>query len=624
MTKAPAIADYGLIGDCRAAALISRGGSIDWLCWPRFDSPSLFASLIDRDRGGSFSIGPAGPTQATRRYLPETNILETLFEGPDHALTLTDLMPVANSDEERRLLLPEHEILRILRCERGAATVEVVFDPRPDYARRVPRMREAGKLGLRVEMPRGLLVLRSEHSSGEPVLLEKGRAKVLLKAGEELCFSLTFTLQDLAVLPPLGDHSRVSLERTARVWRSWAARTIYTGEHRDQVVRSALLLKLLAYAPSGAIVAAPTTSLPERPGGDLNWDYRYCWLRDAALTARALFGLGHHEEAEAFVSWLLNATSLSLPKLNVLYDVFGRQPGPEHTLDHLAGHQGARPVRVGNAAAAQTQLDVYGEVIEAAAHFVRSGNDLDRDMVNFLIGLGRQVCESWRMPDDGIWEARGEAKHYTHSLALSYTGLDRLLELHRLRHLPGVPVELFATNRALIRAQVDSRGYSESLQSYTRTLGGTQVDASLLLLSWYGYEKASSARMRGTYRQIQATLSLGRGLLRRYDGPFTTGEGAFGICGFWAAEFLALGGGTLQESKAAFAGLLGFANDLGLYAEEIDAQTGALLGNFPQAYTHVGLINAALSLHERTQGKKAVPCGLEPSLEQSRAIGAHP
>ncbi len=611
MRRVPAIQEYGLIGDCRAAALVSRGGSIDWLCWPRFDSPSLFAALVDAERGGRFSLTPLGSAGGVRRYLPDTNVLETRFECPAYSIALTDLMPVVDAAEERNLLLPEHEILRLVRCERGEATIEVVFEPRPDYARRIPQLRDAGKLGLRVEMPRGLLVLRAENSNGKPVQFENGRAAVQLRAGEQLCLSLTFTLQDPAVLPPLGDHSRVSLERTVRVWRAWAARTVYSGEYRAQVVRSALLLKLLAYAPSGAIIAAPTTSLPERPGGDLNWDYRYCWLRDAALTARALFGLGHHQEAEAFVSWLLNATSLTLPKLHVLYDVFGRMPRPERTLDHLAGHGGARPVRVGNAAMAQTQLDVYGEVIEAAAHFVRSGNDLDRDMAGFLVGLGREICQTWRIPDDGIWEARGEANHYTHSLALCWTGLDRLLELHRLRHLPQVPVELFAEQRTLIRGQVDSMGYSKELQSFTRVLGGTTVDASLLLLPWYGYEEASSPRMRGTYRQIQATLALGKGLLRRYQGAFTQGEGAFGICSFWAAEFLALGGGTLREAQDAFEGLLRFANDLGLYAEEIDLETGAALGNFPQAYTHVGLINAALSIHERRQGRQVVPCGVE-------------
>ncbi len=588
------IEGYAAVGDCRAAALVSRDGSCDWLCWPRFDSASIFGAIVDGEKGGRFAITPAAPFRSERRYLDETNVLETRFSAPGAELTLTDFMPAL--EEGHGMLMPEHEFLRVLHCERGEAEVEIVFDPRPDYARELPRIESLGRLGLRAELKcGGLLTLITDAP------LEQSRGRVRIRAGQRFTFSLGFTSQDVAVVPPPGARCLDVLERTARLWRRWARATKYDGPYRAAVVRSALILKMMQYVPSGAIVAAPTTSLPERPGGDLNWDYRFCWLRDAALTSRALFGLGHHDEADNFTSWLLSATTLSLPRLHVLYDLYGRKPAPERELSHLAGHAGSRPVRIGNAAVEQVQLDTYGEVIEAAAYFVRSGGSIDSGTANMLIGFGDQLCRHWDEPDQGIWEERGPGSDFVHSRALSWAALQRLLELHEKGHLPRLPAAEFARARDEIRHNVETLGWSEQLQTYTRTLGGSSVDASLLLLPWYGYCKADSPRMRGTWSRIRERLGLGRGLFRRYDGPLTRGEGAFGICSFWAAEFLALGGGSLEEAQENFESLLGFANDVGLYAEEIEPETGAALGNFPQAYTHVGLINAALSIHQRAQ-----------------------
>ena len=592
------LADHGIVGDCRSAALISRGGSCDWLCWPRFDSPSVFAAILDEERGGRFLIEPIGPFRSAQEWLGETIVLLTRFTAPGASLTLTDFMPVQTNEDARRFLLPEHELVRVLECERGEAEIEIVFDPRPDYGRARPRIASLGKLGLRVAMPGGgLLTLLTDAA-----LDASGRARVRLRAGERLTFSLAFAHEDAAVLPPPGARCLEVLERTAKLWRAWAARTRYDGPHRAEVVRSALLLKLLQYAPSGAIVAAPTTSLPERPGGELNWDYRFCWLRDAALTSRALFGLGHVEEAESFVGWLLSATTLSLPKLNVLYDLFGRQPGPERVLTHLRGHGGARPVRIGNGAKDQVQLDTYGEVIEAAAHVARNGRPLGRSTAEMLIGFGLQIARDWDLPDAGIWEERGAGSHFVHSRVLCWAGLQRLIELFEKRYLPrSAPIDVFVRARNRLHEQIETLGFNEQLQSYTRTLGGADVDASLLLLPWYGYCNAGSRPMQGTWRRIQERLGAGNGLLHRYIGPLTKGEGAFGICGFWAAEFLALGGGSLEEAEEQFESLLRCATNLGLYGEEIDPATLDPLGNFPQAYTHVGLINAALSLQERVQ-----------------------
>ena len=594
-----AIGDYAIIGDCRSAALVSRRGSIDWLCWPRFDSPSLFAAILDDERGGCFSISPVGPFHPERRYVPGTNVLQTHFITLSGEVCLTDFMPVRAPSA--RGPYPEHAILRLVRGIRGEVELDVVFDPRPDYARRAAKLHVIGKLGVRMPIPgSGVLTL-----SSEPPLDASGRARIRVRAGEQKHFVLTLATELPAVLPPPGDGCLRAFDETVSLWRTWSDRTVYDGLGREMVARSALVLKLLQYAPSGAIVAAPTTSLPERPGGDLNWDYRFCWLRDAALTARALYGLGHHEEADAFISWLLNATSLSLPKLHVLYDVFGRQPGPEVTLPHLRGHGGARPVRIGNAAKGQVQLDTYGEVIEAAAYLARMGGTIDDAVGRMLVGFGREVAKDFDEPDEGIWEVRGLPRRYTHSRVLCWTGLQRLLELHEKGHLRGVPAAEFIRARDAIRQEIETLGWSDLLQSYTRTLSGGDVDASLLLMAWYGYCPADAPRMQATWRRIQEHLGVGGGLYRRYHGELTRGEGAFGICSFWAAEYLALGGGTLGEAEDEFQRLLKYANDVGLYAEEIDPGTGAARGNFPQAFTHVGLINAALSLHQRAaRGKK--------------------
>ncbi|HEY6909117.1 MAG TPA: glycoside hydrolase family 15 protein [Myxococcales bacterium] len=602
-----AIRDYAIVGDCRSSALISRGGSVDWLCWPQFDSPSLFAAILDEEQGGRFSIAPAGEFRAERRYLGQTNVLRTTFHAAGGELSITDFMPVLTPIDARQRMHPEHELQRIVRCERGEVEVEVVFDPRPDYGRRRPALRPMGKLCLRADAPGGLLTLCTDA----PLPLE-GRSRVRMRGGDVLHFALAFSVEGPAVLGYPPSHCSRALEETLRLWEGWAARTRYDGPARDMVVRSALVLKLLQYAPSGAVVAAPTTSLPERKGGALNWDYRFCWLRDAALTARALYGLGHPDEATTFMSWLLSATTLSLPRLHVLYDLYGRKPGPEIELSHLRGHGGARPVRVGNAAAGQVQLDTYGEVIEAAAHFVRSGGELDRSMSKMLCGFGREVARDWTEPDEGIWEVRGIGRQFTHSRVLCWSALHRLCELHDGGHLDKAPVSEFARARDAIRAEVETLGFSEQLQTYTRTLAGADVDASLLLLPWYGYCRADAPRMLGTWRRVRERLEVRPALFLRYHGPLTEGEGAFGICSFWAAEYQALGGGTLQEASDRFETLLGYANDVGLYAEEIDPGTLEARGNFPQAYTHVGLINAALSLQKRAreparaQGREAV------------------
>src|SRR5215212_2080739 len=424
----PPIGDYALIGDGRSAALVSRDGSLDWLCWPRFDGPSIFAALLDTERGGRFRVRPTGTFRSERRYLPDTNVLETVFHTSSGTVALRDLMPVASEEDKRAALSPEHEVLR--EIEGRAGQVEVVYTPRPDYGRKHPNLTARGAFGLWCELPSGALAL---HTDLPLQLTPDGHGaygSVTIAAGERKHLSLVFSTDAPGVIPLLQDAARDRVERSIRWWRDWASRGTYDGPYRDAVMRSALVLKLMTYAPSGAVVAAPTTSLPEESGGVRNWDYRYCLLRDASLTLRALFDLGYAEEAEAYLSWILHATRLTWPELQVLYDVFGEAQLPESELPHLSGYANSRPVRIGNDAHGQLQLDVYGEVIDAVTRLATRDGQIDRDTARMLSGLGETVCRRWRDPDEGIWEGRGGRFHHTHSKVLCWVALDRLITLH--------------------------------------------------------------------------------------------------------------------------------------------------------------------------------------------------
>ncbi|MGC4116214.1 MAG: glycoside hydrolase family 15 protein [Myxococcales bacterium] len=592
---APRIQDYAALGDCASAALVSRTGSVDWLCWPRFDSPSVFGALLDPG-AGRFSIAPSGLLRSQRRYEPDSNVLVTDLIAGSGTVRLTDALVLPALDGH---LQPERELVRAVECLRGEVDLEIVYDPRPGYARRPAQFDDGGPLGWRTPAGGDLLVLRSAVPLSRA---EQGSglvARVPMKSGERFELSLSFTHEAPGVLTLLGEAAWEAVRQTSQQWRAWAGRVAYDGPHRDEVVRSALALKLLAFAPSGAIVAAPTTSLPERPGGALNWDYRYCWLRDASLTVRALYGLGFEEEARSFVTWLLHATRLTRPRLRVLYDVFGRARQADERSLPWQGFGGARPVRVGNAAQTQLQLDVYGEVLDAAVQLVHRGHLLDHDTRRALTSLGDYVCQRWREPDEGIWELRSGRVEHTHSRLLCWVALDRLVHLCDVGELDPKRVERYRKVREAIRQDLEARAWSEEMQSYVAVLGGRALDATALQLANYGMLPASSPRMRATWERVRSALGAAGGLLRRYQVPESDGEGAFGACGFWAVSYLAQGGGSLEEAEGTFEELLGFANDVGLFAEEIEVATGDALGNFPQAFTHVALINAALALEAR-------------------------
>jgi GH15 family glucan-1,4-alpha-glucosidase len=605
------IGDYAIIGDCRSVALISTGGSIDWLCWPRIDSPSIFGALLDPERGGRIVVRPTASFQSSRRYIGRTNVLETTFRSATGVLRLVDLMPVASEGDKSHILWAGHQVLRLLECVEGEMEVEVRCDPRPDYGRVVPRLRDRGPLGIYCEHRARVLVLRSDLPLTLSMDHSEAVGRARLRRGDRRAVALVYSDRAPAILPPLEAEADVKLRATLAWWEAWAGRCAYTGPYREAVIRSALALKLLAYAPSGAVVAAPTTSLPEWPGGVRNWDYRYCWLRDTSLTLQALFDLGYPAEAEAFISWLRQATRRTAPEIQVLYDVYGESHLPERTLDHLAGYAGSRPVRVGNDAHNQLQLDIYGEVLDAAHQFAVRGGRLDRTTGRFLVGLGETVCRRWREPDEGIWEVRGGRRHHTYSKAMCWVALDRLIDLHRTRHV-AAPVDRFRAVRDEIRKEIERLGYDETRRSYVSVFGGRDLDASLLLLARYGYTAPREARMQATWTAIERELARGP-LLYRYraenDG-LPVGEGAFGICSFWAVDYRARQD-DLDGAHRTFEQLLGYATDTGLFAEEIEPETGAHLGNFPQAFTHVGLIDAALSLEHHT-GRQPRPSAAQP------------
>ncbi len=591
----PDIGDYGAIGDCRTVALVSSHGSVDWLCLPHFSGRAIFAALLDQNRGGRFKVAPKGPFRTTRRYLGDSNVLETRFVTDEGEATVTDCLTILPDAEPEGVLAPESELLRHVQVHRGS--MELVFDysPRPDFGRLPVQLSTRSPRAFVFRHRDLYLVFQCELPLSMSPSGDAATACVRLGEGERVLCSLSFVHRDMGILPTLGDDAVQRLEKTRRWWQRWADRCEYRDRHRDSVVRSALVLKMLQHSLTGAMVAAPTTSLPEVVGGDRNWDYRYCWLRDAALTFQAFSDLGYREEGEHFLSWLLHATRLTWPSLNVLYDVYGETRVQETELSHLHGYKGSRPVRTGNAASQQLQLDVYGAIIQAAADYVTRGGELDGVEGRLLAGFGGTICRRWSEPDSSIWEIRGEQRQYTYSKMMCWSGLHELLQLADDGHLE-VPREEFTRARDAIAAAIEKDGFSDSCNSYVQTFGESRADASLLLAHRH-YQDPDSPRMRGTFDYVDQRLARGA-LIFRYE-PGSDGmsgqEGAFVMTSFWAVEYLAATG-RIDEAERRFAELIGKANDLGLYAEEIEPDSGTALGNYPQAFSHVGLITAALAL----------------------------
>ncbi len=592
------IGDYAAIGNCKTLALVSLQGSIDWFCLPDFAGGSVFAALLDQERGGRFAITPREIVRIERAYLDGSNVLRTTFHCQRGVLELTDCMAVKGGDvRDQHEMVPEHEVIRIARCTEGEVEVQAVYQPRPGYAKELPRLVSRGRLGWQCTLGPVNFHLLSNFafaSTGGATL----EAVEHLRSGEQREASLSASKHEIAVLAPLGAAVEQRLATTLDWWREWSAGCSYDGPWRDAVVRSCLALKLLTYSLSGAIVGAGTSSLPESMQSERNWDYRYCWLRDSSLTLSSFMDVGFQDEGAAFIAWLLHATRLTQPRLEPLYDVYGRAALPQRELPHLRGWRGVGPVRIGNSASTQLQLDVYGEVLLAAHDFVQRGGRLDAYEQCVVAGFARTAASEWRKPDASLWEIQSGPRHNTYSKLMCWTALDRALTLHEQIGLP-IDADQLRREREALRCDIDQHGFDASLNSYVGYYGGQDADASLLLIPRMGYLAADDPKMRGTLEHIERQLGVD-GLLYRYPpGPDYDGvagcENLFVICCFWRVQCLADLGRT-GEARELFERLLKLANPVGLYAEELDDESFALRGNFPQAFSHAGLIAAALAL----------------------------
>lgn len=592
MNAYPPIHDYALVGDCRTGALVSSSGSIDWLCLPRFDSPSCFNRLLDWERGGYCAVHPAGPYRTTRYYQGPTAVLTTEFETAHGRARLTDLMPVSADPAEAAVKFPLRQILRRIETLEGTVEFSLTIKLRPDDGRTVPSFKQRGRAGYSADFGGRMLWVAVDR----PLDIGEGTLSghLVVSRGESVTLWLSYAEEAPAVYPVISEAPQ-AIADTKTYWTHWVESCRYNGPWREQALRSAITLKLLSYAPSGAIVAAPTTSLPERFGGDLNWDYRYCWLRDASYTAHAFFRLGFDAEARAFTQWMTHATTLTYPELQVLYTLHGESSVPERSWSLFEGYRRSQPVRFGNAASQQEQLDVYGEVLDSLALYVEAGYPVDRDTKRWIVEVGNLLCFSWPYPDHGIWEIRGQPRHYVHSKVMCWTALDRVERLARKLGVRPSTSAWAQAREALVRAVLKS-GYSKTRRSFVQVLGGTRLDAAALTFGLTGFIDGRDPRMTSTLATLQRWLTRGP-LVYRYIAEQGTGreEGAFLPCSFWLVEALAAAGRP-EEAEDLLVRLAPHANDLGLFPEEIRHQDGAFLGNFPLALTHVAHLGALLRL----------------------------
>lgn len=585
------IEDYAIIGDCGTAALIGRNGSVDWLCWPRFDSRACFAALLGDADNGRWLIAPrAKPTRITRRYLDDTLVLETTFDTQDGTITLVDFMPQRGVASD---------LVRLVKGVRGRVAMHVEFVVRLDYGSLVPWVTRLADGTLRAIAGPDMLVLRTPAPlRGENL---KTVAEFTVEEGQTVPFVLSYgaSYRD----PPAPIDWQAALKDTISFWKDWSGRVEENGKYTSAVRRSLMVLKALTYAPTGGIVAAPTTSLPEELGGSRNWDYRYCWLRDATFTLLALMNSGYFDEAGQWRDWLLRAIAGAPSQMQIMYGITGTRRLDEWNVPWLKGYEGARPVRIGNAASSQLQLDIYGEIMDAL-HLARCGGlGGDKTAWALQVKLLEHLESIWQDPDEGIWEIRGPRQQFTFSKVMAWVAFDRAVKSAEKDKLDA-PLEKWRKLRDKIHAEVCKKAYDSELGSFTQSYGSHQLDASLLLLALVGFLPPSDHRIEGTVRAIETSL-MQNGLVRRYqtdqtDDGLPGSEGVFLACSFWLADtYLLLG--RREDARRLFEHVLSLCNDVGLLSEEYDISKGRMLGNFPQALSHIGLINTAHNLMRRAK-----------------------
>jgi len=587
------IEDYALIGDCETAALVARGGSIDWLCWPRFDSCACFAALLGTPEHGRWLIAPTGePTPVSRSYIEDTLVLETIFTTGDGEVALVDFMPPRSEEDGHDL----SDLVRLVVGKRGAVDMRMELILRFDYGSAVPWVEQLpdGSGITAVAGPDRVVLHTPVKLRGEN---KHTVADFSVNAGGVIPFVLTHQASHLPI--PAAIDALRSRDETLRFWRAWSSHCSYSGRYSEAVRRSLITLKALTYRPTGGIVAAPTTSLPERLGGVRNWDYRYCWLRDATLTLIALMQTGYYHEAEEWRRWLLRAAAGSPEQTQIMYGIAGERRLFEWEIGWLPGYEKSKPVRVGNAAADQLQLDVYGEVMDALYQGRQGKLERDKTAWGLQRALAQHLEKAWREPDEGIWETRGGRQHFTFSKLMCWVAFDRVIKSLEREHPDSELCDRWRRVRREIHDDVCRNGFDAAQNSFVQAYGSRQLDASLLLIPCVGFLASDDPRVIGTVAAIQRRL-LDDGFVRRYDTAETDDglppeEGAFLACSFWLVDNLVLQG-KRDEAVALFERLLALCNDVGLLAEEYDTGARRQVGNFPQAFSHVALINSALNL----------------------------
>ena len=581
---------YAAIGDGRSVALVARDGGIDWLAWPDLDSDSVFGALLDARLGGSCELAPQVPFRTTRRYVTDTNVLETTFHTELGTVQVVDALTLHGTR-----LGPSRELQRRVHGVTGCVPMSWAVRPRFGFGLRTPRLAWRSNVAVATSGSDAVAVICG--GVGTPGIRNGViQGSFESRAGESAILAVCGADKEPLVFPTARELDE-RLARTIASWHDWTARLTASGPWREEIVRSALTLKLLIYAPSGAIAAAPTTSLPEQLGGERNWDYRYSWIRDSVFTLGSLLRLGCAAEAEAYFWWLAQATQLTHPRLQPMYRLDGGPRLPERSLP-LAGYRSSRPVRIGNAASAQLQLDSYGELLHTAWLYTESGRRLDTEIASRLADTADLVCRLWREPDAGIWEVRSAPAQFTHSKMMCWVALDRARLLAEAGQIPAAHHDRWQEEGSACEDFIEAQCYSSSLASYTRAAGHEELDASVLLGLLSGYGSARSERWKGTVDAVAQGLGRGPYVLRYTGEDGLSGtEGAFLSCSFWLAESLARVG-RVREATTLMDQLVALHNDVGLYAEEVDPATGAFLGNLPQGLSHLALISAALAIAE--------------------------